>query len=87
MQKYEDCLKKQAVKSIIFATRPCPSWADPTPAPFFDKRSDSVDYPTCGRLPVAFPLQGRGKAAASRNDLLNENRDKNSSITVFHLQL
>ena len=29
------------------------------PSPFFDKRSDFVDYPSKARLPVAFP-KGRG---------------------------
>ena len=40
---------------------------DPTPAPFFASKANKFERPSGARLPVAFPLHGRGVAAHITN--------------------
>ncbi len=48
----------------------------PTPAPFFASKASKLERPSKARLPVAFPLKGRGVASRP------EKNDK--EVTTFH---
>ena len=54
-----EVIRKEIGEQIQTPEIQTPEIQTPPLTPFFDKRSDFVDYPSEARLPVAFP-QGRG---------------------------